>query len=636
MLVLRDLPMPCFRTQLAQSDSSPIDEERVAQACARAMCPENFFIASPQRLVFEHHAHEEVFWEIFQGRLLDGSQTRERRSFESWNVYLLGEGGSRSLEPIFSVRWDQTGRRLFVTRAILCHVHESYVSAGNVVLTREAQKWQRELVGAIDLALLRTVGELHDELACQLFLAVVGKSRLPLTSIESPLPGFTLGQIGYWHRANAAADHAKPNTSDEQLGTLAARESLSEFERVKLLEFRLRRGEIETLEPDPVRIREVFNAVSLSPFTNFTSNALSWIQCMVERGSITMDQHADLLASLLLQISSHLAAYDLVTFHHRGANYPDALLLDELLSDLLRKATEHPDLIRGNQRQARLRRRAILHGAVLRTEYAHQLVPDLPTSTGENCRVLPAPFGRVPEEQIVSIKSRTRRLFDDEWHFDRTLIGSCLRDLVREDELLSLGTAIYLDRPLGFAKLPGEPDATLLCSHVLFSRTIAQHRLQILKRRADWNPHDGDIDGLIELLRQLPVDGTPLDCLGPPPRPGVVSLHDTGRIAGDFVLLRTTQRTIRAFARQFDIESLEQLGLPASEWRLVVPGGSDAAPTLRVYDATLRLRAELSVDLSCGYSQRAGMEFPAAGLRVLQWWDQAGKVSQPGLCLRPL
>lgn len=628
--------MPCFRTQLAQSDSNPLDEQRIAEACATATYPVNFFVASPQRLEFEHLAHEELFWEIFHGRLLDGSQTRERRSFESWNVYLLEATGSRSLEPIVSVRWDRAGGRLFVTRAILCHVHESYVSAGNVVLTREAQKWQRELVGAIDLTAFKTVGELHDELACQLFLAVVGTSRLPLTSNESPMPGFSLGQIGYWLQAKVAVDHAEPISSNAQLSELSARESLSEFERVKLLEFRLRRGAIETLEPAPTRISEVFNAASLSPFTDFTANALSWIRRLVDRGLMTLDQHADLLSSLLLQISSHLAAYDLVTFHHRGANYPDALLLDDLLNELLRMATEHPDLVRGHQRQVRLRRRAILHGATIRTEYAHQLVPDQPTSTGENCRVLPAPFGRVPDEQIVSTNSRTRRLFEDEWRPDRTLIGNCLLDLVREEELLSLGTAIYLDRPLGFAKRHGESDATILCSHVLFSRTIAQHRLQILGRRADWIPHEGDMDGLFERLRQLPVDGLPLHNLGPPPRPGVVSLHDTGRIAGDFMLLRTTRRTIREFVRQYDVEPLERLGLPASAWRLVIPGGSDSAPTLRVCDANLRQRAELSVDLSRGYSSRAGVEFPAAGLRVLQWWDQTGDCSQPDIRLRPL
>ena len=40
-------------------------------------------------------------------------------------------------------------------------------------------------------------------------------------------------------------------------------------------------------------------------------------------------------------------------------------------------------------------------------------MPDVPTSLGEYARVLPAPFARVPEEQILQVATRKRRLFED-------------------------------------------------------------------------------------------------------------------------------------------------------------------------------------------------------------------------------
>ncbi|HEX4589373.1 MAG TPA: hypothetical protein VH120_05560, partial [Gemmataceae bacterium] len=328
---------------------------------------------------------------------------------------------------------------------------------------------------------------------------------------------------------------------------------------------------------------------------------------------VAESDRADFLAHLVRQLSRHLAAYDLVAFHHRGANYPDALLLADLLGELLPLGAERPELFAGSTSGARLRRRAVRHGLLLQLEYSGHPVPDWPTSPGENVRVLPAPFGRVPDEQIYSPVTRNRRLFTDSIIPDSQLVRTYLADLDEPSELIDLGTALFLDRPLGFAKAPGEPDQTLLASHLLFSRTVAEHRLSVLARRPDWLPDEGAIGCWRERLRALKIDGLRLENAGPPPRPGVVSLHDALRVADDWIFLRTTRQTIREFERQFDLRSLA----PASaEWRLLIPGGTNAEPTLCVYDRDLKLRLELAADLSDGYRTRGGVEFPAAGLRL--------------------
>ena len=56
---------------------------------------------------------------------------------------------------------------------------------------------------------------------------------------------------------------------------------------------------------------------------------------------------------LLRQLGRHLTAYDLVTFHHRGANYPDALLLDDLLRRYLLRIERTPELFVGDAHRLR-------------------------------------------------------------------------------------------------------------------------------------------------------------------------------------------------------------------------------------------------------------------------------------------
>src|SRR5262249_34217294 len=137
-----------------------------------------------------------------------------------------------------------------------------------------------------------------------------------------------------------------------------------------------------------------------------------------EHGDLAAAQHADWLSSLLRRIGRHLSAFDLVTFHHRGANYPDALLLDALIKAYLALAERRPELFLSSEndttdeaRVKRLRRRGLRQGWLLRQQYVGHPVPDLPTSPGENARVLPPEFPHISEEQILNPLKRTRALF---------------------------------------------------------------------------------------------------------------------------------------------------------------------------------------------------------------------------------
>src|SRR5262249_39737043 len=152
----------------------------------------------------------------------------------------------------------------------------------------------------------------------------------------------------------------------------------------------------------------------------------------------------------LRQTARHLTAYDLVTFHHRGANYPDALLLDTVLRAYLKRIEHSPALflvqsgVDDASKRHRLRRRALRQGWLMWDLLQGLLVPDAPTSPGENARVLPPPHVRVPEEQILIPAKRTKRLYNGEslapLH-DRVkeVLSLAVQDLRETEELQELG-----------------------------------------------------------------------------------------------------------------------------------------------------------------------------------------------------
>jgi hypothetical protein len=634
---------------------------------AAAVHPANFFVAPPKALDWQYSATECIPWEIFRGRLLDRSQTTESRGFEAWNVFEISASG-RSGEPLLSVLLDLALGQLHVTRAVHCYAWEGYHAGDNVYLSREVAKWMRELVGTIHLAEYADPSKLAHELPHLLFRAVVGLSRLPLTSVEAPLPGFSLGELGYFGRCCTAMQELRsgPMNSSSELVKYALRGDLGWLEKARLLELLLRCTPTGELSDAADRLtarwweighsaseisgllRTLFDEVSLSPYTDFVDKTLVFLHMLAEKKHLATDEHVDFLGYLLRHLSRHLTAYDLVTFHHRGANYPDALVLDAGLKEYLRLAERHPDLFAAaetgrDEPRRRLRRRALRQAWILRSLGEGLPVPEVPTSPGENGRVLPPPHPRVPEEQIVHPEKRARRLYADAPllpHLGkqaRRLLGQSIQDLRHPLELRELGMALFLDRPLSLGKAPGQADQTLLLSYEAFSRSIAEQRLRLLPAAAVLAVEPNEIVGYQDALQQLPVDGVPLETHQSGSRPGAVSVADARAVAEDFVFLRTTSRSVQDFLSLFDFSMLRPRYsldyLAAGKPILIMRGRAGSGQTegvLVIYDAALRRRLEVQVDDSAGYAIRAGIEYPVAGLRVLAVWEPAA--AGEGLC----
>jgi hypothetical protein len=622
-------------------------KETVRGIIAEALQPCHFFVAHSFDLEVKQIHADELAWEIFHGRLLDASQTREKQSFESWNVYLHG-WDELSNEPLLSVKLDWPGQRLHVTRSIYCYAWEGFAE-GNVIQSREVQKWVRELIATIDVPAHSGLDRMRTTLHKRLFQAVIGVSRLPLTSVEAPLPAFTLGQFAYFSQNRAA--RSKPMRSHQDLLAQGFSADSSKLEQAKLLEILLRSTAANEL-PDaaaqfglrwqetghlPSQISQLllslFDEVALSPYTDFVDKMLRFVELFEELRVLAAAQHADFLSALLRRIGRHLTAFDLVTFHHRGANYPDALLLDAALRALLHLGERHSDVFlpqEGDSEQTahakRLRRRGLRQGWLHRYRYEGHLVPDVPTSPGENARVMSSEFPRVPDEQFVNLSCRTRKLFADGsvqlTSVGQTILRQSVEDLTHPAELQELGMALFLDRPLGIFKRPGEPDQTALLSYEAFSPMIAQRQLQIVQN------HFPKLSGNQSLLEnaELPP-GMPLQLRANPSRPGVPSLQDAFKIAPDFILLRTTQRAAGDFLAQFDWMPLHQryaADYLTPQRRLLIVSGSAVkrdSHAVIIYDATLQPRLELAIDSQSGYATGDSCEFPRNGLQVVRAWQ---------------
>jgi hypothetical protein len=596
--------------------AGPLTPEVVGQLAELVLAPWHFLTTTELRLEAEHVNESRQRWEIYRGRLFDSAHTRQEKNLESWNLFLI-EHGTRSTEPLLSIRVDWGERQLHVVRAIHCQVWEGYDSGGGVFLSRETTRWVRELTGTIQLDEMADSTELLDELVSQVFHAVVGASRLPLTSIETPLPDFSLGRLAYCFVGSGLPDQR------EQV----RREDLNRLERVKLLEcllhgtgFEEMPALVECLHSVDVLslLKTLFNEVSLSPWTDLVDKTLALLNALERQKKITAADAIDFLGSQLIQVGRHLTAYDLVTFHHRGANYPDALLLDSFLKDCLRRIEQEPELFLGPGQGERWRRRALRQGWLLRCAHEGLPVPDAPTSPGENMRVLPSPHVRVPEEQILHPVKRRRLLHAGDplslGPRAEQVLRQSVGDLEQGSELREMGLALFLDRPLGTGKAPGEPDQTVLLSHRAYSRSIAQRRLRFLAEKLHL---EGALSGWETALAALSVPGVALEDIGGEPRPGAVSAADARQVAGDFVFLQTVSATVEELFRQYDFSQLwERLflhELKTGRGLLMVPRTNGR---LTIHDSGMRPRVELSPDLSQGYVRRAGREMVRGGLLV--------------------
>jgi hypothetical protein len=622
---------------------TPLSPETVRWLCGEVTRPCHFFTGPNLRLEREHRPDEEGVWEVFQGRLLDPAHTRQRRKFEAWNLWHFTEEG-RSGGPVISLKWDHHAGEVHVVRGIDSYVHEGYDSGGGVFLTRERRRWVRELVGTVELGRFRDLEELRDELICLLFNAVVGTSRLPLAPVETPLPAFSFGELFYCYRPEAADTEGTVRTTQELLQHMLS-PSLHRREEIKLLETLLNNmsGGVAEVRQFAPRwnvvgrtaseliglVRGLFNEASLSPYGGLVNNAVQF-GWHLQHETLPWAAVVDVLAQLLRLNGRHLSAYDLVTFHHRGANYPDALLLDEVLKDFLRRTGHSAQFFLDaptddpvTRAAKRVRRRALRQGWLHRRAYEGHLVPDVPTSPGEHLRVLPPEHPRVSEEQILQPAKRTRQLFADDPLTNyltpnvEQVLRQSLADLEHPDELRELGMAIYLDRPFNFGKPPAEPDGTLLMSAEAFSRNLALQRLHNLPR---WfAPVAGAIpEDCAERLQRLPVAGLPLDRIGSPVRPGVISLTDARLASPDFVFLRTTASTVRNFLALYDVTPLAaRFDVAFLTAGRVLIARAPRGDGVIVYDSELRPRLELHVPANRGYERRAGHEYPAAGLWVV-------------------
>jgi hypothetical protein len=624
--------------------------------------PGHFFLSAGANLAWEHK-EEEISWEIFQGRLLEPAHSRVTQVFEAWNAFWL-EQGSRSAEPILSLKLDYPRRQIHVVRAIHCYAWEAYDAGENVILSRETTRWVRERVSTISLNDFESGTELHDEIVCQLFQAVVGSSRLPLTSLEAPLPAYTLGQMAYFFQSSVE-QNAGPLRSPDELICRSLTQDLAPREKVKLLETILRATSKEQLSETAAlfvaRWMEIgsevgdlvalflnlFEEISLSPYTDFVDQTLRFIEHLEQQGVWTREDRVDFLSWLLRHLGRHLTAYDLVTFHHRGANYPDALLLDAVLKTYLRLMEDRPDLFVStetdtNQGRKRMRRRALRQSWLLWRWYQGHPVPQVSTSPGENARVLPPAYPRVPEEEILQPDRRRHRLFendelDSHWNEPaETVLRQSIRDLDHPEELQELGMALFLDRPLGVCKNPGELDQTPLLSYEAFSRSVAVRRLRFLADKSGLLAPDQRI--ALERLHDLKVEGFSPSPGAEPARPGSVSISDALKASPDFVILRTTKKSADDFVGCFQFEVLPScfhLGhwergtfddWPGGAPKLVVPETGKGSPGgLSIYDGKGVKRLELSIDLSQGYQCRAGLELPRAGMRLLRAWREDGR-----------
>src|SRR5690606_34114470 len=177
---------------------------------------------------------------------------------------------------------------------------------------------------------------------------------------------------------------------------------------------------------------------------------------------------------------------------------------------------------------------------------------------------------RVPPDQITEQSKRRRVLFSGEPteilfnERTRPILAQSFADLDDMGELQELGTALFLDRPLGALKQPGEIDRTPLVSYVAFSRLMAGRRLELAKS-AGWIDANR-IDVLRSRLSTLTPAGLAAAELRCVERPGVVSLADANKAAADFIILRCTRGSLAELISRYDWQRLAA-GFPVlHEW----------------------------------------------------------------------
>ena len=594
-------------------------EDEIDRLVRRALAAGNFFVRRGGRIALETRPTEAVLWELFEGQLLDESMARQQKELASW-VLTVETPEREQAEGVLTVRHDAAADSLYVTREILSYAHEPYSEQENVILTREVQRNRPELVGTVDLkaeALAASPESVEYELGEYLRLALVGVSRLPITSVESPHPLFSFGWLGYPGRG--ASDEAESDPA--VLVRRALGNEMPAEKRAALLEMALRAAEADEVaalaeavearacDGDAVMatVRAMFHGLALSPYTPLVDRLMAWLRRLAAGERVGRERVVDVVGFMLRQLVRHVTAFDLETFHNFGANYPDALFLEELLEYLWESVEAAPELFAPQTTYAeappavRLRRRALRQAMVARQELEGLRVPDAPTSPGELVRVMPKEWRRIPAEQVSERGARKRRLFAERptAAMLEELLGTenaqavwraAIADLRDARELRELGTATFLDRPLGRLQ-GGGANRTPLVSYVATSRGTGTRRLRAIGR-AGWLPEGETAQSLVEQRDATPPPSfaarnvalpvlerlqEALDSFSPAAKGAVISLEDALQVSLDFQFHRTTAGSLGRLWAGYDFAPLATADAEFAAWllsdaeKLVVP-----------------------------------------------------------------
>ena len=568
-------------------------------------------------------------WEIFRGQLVSPDLTRVEQRVASWEIHLSGPEGDGA-GPAFAVHWLVDADELCVTRGFAIHGVKTQAE-GNVITTQPAIRWTEELL-ARRLLGPASADELTQWLQRSLLLAVVGTSRLAITSTESPHPAWSWGQCHYllstwrspdgWWRLEsdpwlergrlASCDFELRRTEPLQMPSLAT----------QIVDGALRGGHEPALA---ATLHGLFGQLSLTPAHHLLDNLLTLLRLWRER-TPEASRWTRLMADMVRQLGRHLTAFDLRRFHNQGANYPDALLMDGFVKLLLPHASDPATAI------------TLLSASRIRRELEGLPVPDEPTSPGDLLRFRPGAMTGHLEKQIVDLATRQRRLFVDEPL--APLLPAWLLEQWRQQRLdvKELGLALFLDRPLGVPKVQQRVaiDRTPLVSYLAFSRSLASQRLAALTA---WGWLDArQVADFQAELERLVIPGIPADDLPlPQPRPGVVCLEDARRAAGDFIITAITERGKRELLANTVAETADEeemlAWLRGRECRLLVRSPrsrllSDPRAFLTAYDHTLRPHYEFALPSSMmdvKYAESPGREDLVAGLLVVGAWNEQGQ-----------
>ena len=484
----------------------------VHQSVHQALSSRHFFIADGLRARIVQESERAIRWELFRGHLLDPRHTREEAQLSAWHWYLLGKSDdpratclsshrstSATEHPLLSLFYHAADQQLHVVRYLLTHDWNQGASGESSTASAATPQhyWARELVASIAVPTHVPLAEIsanssatsypaefpdaawrafHRALVGAIQSAFQGTNRLPITSLETPLPAFTFGCCAYLPGVSdriaispstpaapglTSSSESPTETVIAQALTLAglrtalgsaAQDELHrtpsdraaavgiDAEWPRALETLLRAGSehdlrelvtASTVSRWLTWTRQLFHHVSLTPVTAWIDRAFILLDAIMAAAPDPAPV-CDLVGHMLRHLVRHLTAYDLEKFHSFGANYPDAPWLDRLLRWLIAQIEQHPELFlterhsdeqedehNGEQAidsdtalQQRLRRRALRQAWLLRKHYEGLLVPETPTSQGEIRRVLPAEVPVVPEEQITQPRRRHHRLFD--------------------------------------------------------------------------------------------------------------------------------------------------------------------------------------------------------------------------------